>query len=129
MVSNIKELRKICQPKEILEKDPFYYRYVIRKLSIYVTWTFLHTQIRANQMTSLHIMCGVAGGVLISFDNYALTVLGALFVQFHVLFDNVDGEVARYRKTVGSLIGPLTDRIGHLIVNSTLFIGMTFSVH
>lgn len=129
MVPNIRELKKICQPKEITEKDPFYYSHIIRKFSIYATWLFLHTPLSANQITLIHLICGIIGGILIGFHSYALILLGAIFIQLHVFFDNVDGEVARYRKTTHSVIGPFTDRIGHNIVNSTLFIGMTFNVY
>ena len=129
MVPNIKELRKVCQSKEIVEKDPFYFRYFIRKFSIYISWVFLHTPITANQVTWLHTLFGVVGGLLLALGNYWYSILGVFLIQLHVILDNVDGEVARYRKSVDSVLGPFSDRIGHNLIHPAIFIGLTFGIY
>lgn len=129
MVPDIPRLRQICQPESVIGKDPFYFRYIIRPFSIYITRVFLHTRITANQVTVLHCILGTIGGVLFLSGEYIHSLLGVIFIQLHVVFDNVDGEVARYRGLINSPIGPFTDRVAHNIVFPAIFIGLTFGLY
>ncbi len=129
MALKIKELKKICQPEKLVAKDNFYIRTIIRKISIYFTWLSLHTPITANQLTLVHTIFGIAGGFLLIFGNYWYSLVGVLCIQIHVILDCTDGEVARFKKSDGCLLGGFMDRLGHNIIHSVLFISLTFGVY
>jgi len=125
MVESIGELRKICQGA-----DPSNRKFPMvlwRKVSIYFTKLFLYTSITANQVTILGALIGVIGGTMLAFGNW-YTFTGALLLHLHLIFDCVDGEVARYRKGE-SLTGAYVELLCHHIVNPLVFMGFSFNVY
>jgi len=125
MVEPIGELRKICQNSRKYAKK--YRMNPWRKVSIYFTKALLYTNITANQVTILCALIGVLGGILLAFGNW-YSIAGALLLHLHVIFDFVDGEVARYRKSE-SLTGIYLDLLCHHIVNPIVFVGISFNVY
>ena len=99
----IDEIRKIGQPPEKMRKNS--YVRTVRKVSPYFTKFFVEHQISANQVSSFSTLFGIVGGLLFSFGNYYLMLIGCVFYQFRHLFDCVDGEVARVTntKSIGGL--------------------------
>lgn len=125
MVESIKELRAICQS----ENPPHgYIKHVSRRISIYTTKLLLYTPITANQVTLLWILLGVASGILFSFGNYWYSIVAALLINLSEELDYVDGEIARYRG-MSSPLGQYLDRLGHVIVYPTLFMGISYGVY
>lgn len=126
-VPSIRELKEICLPPEVIARGSWCTP-VIRPISLYVTKCFLYTPITANQITILMLIAGVAAGTLFTFGNHWCSIAGALLLICSLLLDNVDGEVARYRKA-SSLLGIYLDRLTHHIVCPYIFIGISFGVY
>lgn len=125
MVESIGELRKICESLNPSNKKyPLVYW---RKISIYFTKLLLYTSISANQVTILGALIGVIGGTMLAFGNW-YTFTGALLLHLHLIFDCVDGEVARYRKGE-SLTGTYLELLCHQIVNPLVFMGISFNLY
>ncbi len=97
-----------------------YAKYVIRYISIYVTWLLVKTSITANQVTLLQIAFGITGSVLFGFEQF---VLGVIFLQAGFILDCCDGEVARWNMQE-SKAGEYLDLIGHRIVIPLYFFGL-----
>jgi len=70
----------------------------------------------------------VAAGILFSFGNYWYAIIAALLSNLSEELDYVDGEVARYKGT-SSPFGQYLDRLGHIIVYPTLFMGISYGVY
>lgn len=128
-MQSISELRQICQSsKHVKENDTKYTALVARKFSIYFTWLLLHTPISANQTTFLFIILGILASLCFLPSDYLLSLLGVFLLQIWFIFDCVDGEIARYRDT-SSVTGSYFDLMAHDIVNSFLFICLSYGVY
>jgi phosphatidylglycerophosphate synthase len=108
-MESIKELRKICQESrdDVLYQRNWFDRNVTRRISIYFTKPFLKLGVSANQATAVDFLIGLAAGALLVFPNPVYWLIGILLFYLYFVFDCVDGEIARYRKTaspVGSYL-------------------------
>ncbi len=113
MLESIKELKKICQNSKTETMD-WYSKIFYRNISIYITKLLLHTSITANHVTLFTIVLGLAAGILFSFGTYPHILAGALLLQLWLIFDCVDGEIARYRGTAG-ICGKYIESLDHCI--------------
>lgn len=127
MVESIKELKKICQNTKI-EKEDLYSTLFCRKVSIYLTKLLLSTSITANQVTLLSIVVGLVAGVMFCFGNYLYAFVGALLLQLWLIFDCVDGEIARYRK-LSNNSGKYLESMDHYIVHPAIFCGISLGLY
>ncbi len=119
MVESIKDLRKIVQKKK---KEVYYLRYS-RIFSIYITKLFLYTPITPNQATLLGILITITGSLLLLAD-FPYPVLGGFFLILGLIFDCVDGEIARYRKS-SSLKGAFIDDLSFYLIETLPFATLT----
>ena len=88
----LEKLRTICYRNEEL----FYYKFFARKISIYLSWILIKLNISANNVTIMGILFLLNGIYLFSLSTYLHSIMGAIFLQFWLIFDAIDGEVARY---------------------------------
>ena len=122
-IPSIRELRKICQEPVWNYENP-YTKFFYRKVSIYFTKLLLHTFITANQATLISLAFGLLGVILFSLQYY---LFGALMFPLSILFDCIDGEIARYRRT-SSIKGVYLDVMTHYIIDSSIFVGLSIGV-
>ncbi|MFQ5822875.1 MAG: CDP-alcohol phosphatidyltransferase family protein [bacterium] len=116
----VKDFKYRVNPEE---RQGSYGYYFMRRLSLIVTWLLLNLGLSANQVTLLQIISGILGCVFFAFPKTEFLLLGVLFMQLGFLFDNVDGEIARFQKQV-SMTGKYLDTIGHEIVVPFMFFGL-----
>lgn len=122
-MESIAELKKIVQKSQVNYKSPWYARKVIRKISVYVTWLLLHTNVTANQVTIMQLIVSLTGiGLLCSADVW-IAFVGVFLLHLGYVFDCVDGEIARYRKTQ-SINGLFLDFVNHEIIIPATFFGL-----
>jgi CDP-alcohol phosphatidyltransferase-like enzyme len=121
-VPDIAKLRSICQAGK-LSKDSRFFYVLSRRVSIYITWLFLHTNVRPNQVTVLTVVLAFVGVCLLAAATPAVAMWGAVCLLGHYFLDKVDGDLARYHKTF-SLVGVYLDDVGHSIVYGGLFLGL-----
>jgi len=114
---------RLSYAKEKISEDrgDFWVYYVIRRISFYPTWLFLKLGISANQATYISMVVGVGGCWLLAFGNYVTRVTGALLVNFWIILDCVDGNIARYKET-SSDYGEFIDALGGYLLNAILFL-------
>lgn len=103
------------------DREDLWVYYVIRKISFYPTWLFLKIGISANQATFISIIVGVIGCSFLAFGNYVTRIMGALLVNFWIVLDCVDGNIARYKETLGNY-GEFIDALGGYLLNAILFL-------
>jgi phosphatidylglycerophosphate synthase len=123
-VPSIRELEAICGGEG---RDPaaprdfrIAYATLVRRLSIRITWLLLHTRMSANTVTLGGILIGVAGALLLAWNEFWPLVAGLVLLQLSFVVDYSDGEVARYRAheqgTATNAGGAYLDWIGHYYV-------------
>jgi phosphatidylglycerophosphate synthase len=123
-VPSVRELEAICGGEGRGQDEPrdfrIAYAVLVRKLSIRITWVLLHTRLSANGVTLLGIGAGVAGGLLLAWNEFWPLLAGLVLLQLSFVVDYSDGEVARYRAreqaTVTDAGGAFLDWIGHYYV-------------
>lgn len=121
-VAGIAEMKKVCQQwttdsrgRSILAGS-LYNRFVLRPISIYVTWLCVRLGMRAHMATLLMTVAGLTGVVLCLPHAMHLTILGGIFFFLFDLMDAVDGEIARWTAT-STTRGLYLDQISHVFVD------------
>ena len=128
-MESIKELRKICQnPKEYHNPGAFIDQELWRSFSIYFTKLALYTPLKPDHITFIMIFWGFVVGFLFSIGTYWYVLLGAIALEFFILLDAIDGEMARYKKT-SSLKGMFLDVVAHLTNTALPFMGITIGLY
>jgi phosphatidylglycerophosphate synthase len=110
------------QIRVLAKREPFRagvrMRYVMPRISVRVTRWVLHhlPNVTPNQLTLVSGVLGVAAGAFLLFPRgIAPAVAAVLLYQLHILFDYVDGEVARV-KQLASPLGAYYDlMVGRLV--------------
>ena len=126
MVQSIKELKKICYANS-KHKRPLYMELVTMKLSIYVTKLLLYTPIKADQVTISMMFLSILGSVLLAFGTLKSMLMGILILHFTIILDNVNGEIARYRKE-GNMVGSFLEFLYHEITASLIFFSLAYGI-
>jgi phosphatidylglycerophosphate synthase len=122
----IAELREATQPASIFERNSGEHwagRLYMRRLSPYCTRLLLRLGFRANAVTWLMIVVGLAAAAVLSLPGVWAAVGAVLLIQLQLLLDCSDGEVARWRDEK-SPVGVYLDRIGHWLTEAALPIAL-----
>jgi len=101
--------------------------YFNRKLSRLITRWLLRTPLSPNHITVLSGTVGVLGALCFLPGGYWGPLLGALLLQFSVVLDCCDGEVARV-KFMESPLGDWLDIVCDTVVHIAIFLGMGVAV-
>ncbi|MBI3797749.1 MAG: CDP-alcohol phosphatidyltransferase family protein [Deltaproteobacteria bacterium] len=98
-----------------------------RKLSRPLTRWLVRTPLSPNQITVLACAVGLLGALCFVPGGYWGPVLGALLLQFAVVLDCCDGEVARV-KFMESPLGDWLDIVCDTVVSIAIFLGLGVAV-
>lgn len=124
MVESIKELRRICGKEKKERGLVLFYR----EISFYITKVLLYTPISANQVSLLAMVVGLIASVLFVFGNPWFSLIGAFLLYLWLIGDFCDGNIARYRGTVGGIGGTL-DWLNIRVVPHILFICLAIGIY
>jgi phosphatidylglycerophosphate synthase len=124
-MESIGELKKIIEKRHTkgVSSSTLYAKYIVRNISVFFTWVLLHTQVSANQVTVWQFIASLAGIACMAVPGTAWAVAGIIGLQMGYLLDNVDGEIARYRKTY-SVNGQYLDLVNHLVAIPYVYMGL-----
>ncbi len=120
------EVKSEGQPSWVVERvndEHLFGRLYMRKISPRATWVLARMGWSPNAATLAFIACGVAAGVVIAFGGLATAIVAVVLVQFALLFDCSDGELARLTKRT-SASGIYLDRIGHYLCETAMLVGL-----
>jgi len=101
--------------------------YFNRKVSRPITRWLLRTPLTPNQVTLLSCIVGILGALCFFPGGYWGPVLGAFLLQFSVVLDCCDGEIARV-KFMESPLGDWLDIVCDTIVSIAIFVGIGLAV-
>ncbi|MFF2045789.1 CDP-alcohol phosphatidyltransferase family protein [Kitasatospora sp. NPDC058170] len=125
---DLAELREVCQPYAKLQSrngEHWAGRLYMRRISLRVTRQLVRTGVSPNTLTWVMVVCGVAAGAALLVPGLTGAVLAAVLFQLFLLFDCVDGEVARWKKQY-SAAGIYVDRLGAYLADAALLTGAGF---
>jgi len=126
-MATIAEMREICQQRRPNAKGKmvwvghWFNVWLTRYYSIYFTWVFVKLGISANAVTFMMIPLGLIGAALLVPHVLWLNILGLCFLMLAIVFDCVDGEVARWTGK-SSIRGLYLDFVYHVLCHSLLYI-------
>ena len=108
-------------------RRPLGYYTLQRFPSIYITRLLLATPIKPNHITILGFFIGLAGCAFLLQWTWYLKFIGIGLLYLNVLFDKVDGELARYKK-IYSLKGVYLDYLNHLLFPSFFLLALSIGI-
>jgi phosphatidylglycerophosphate synthase len=120
----------VCQPESVTgRRSAEHWAGTLwgRRVSVYFTRLAVRTPITANQVTVAMIVIGLAGSAALLLGGLIGPALCAVAIQLYILADCIDGEIARWTQTT-SPRGVYLDRLGHYIVESSLFPAFGYAV-
>ncbi|MFW9881230.1 MAG: CDP-alcohol phosphatidyltransferase family protein [Candidatus Thorarchaeota archaeon] len=130
MTEKFKKFKQICQGEKLAKqkRKKDWWHAGPRLISIYITWILVKTPVTANFVSIFGILIGLAGLYLIFLGTNFTIFLGFILLYLHHISDEIDGEVARYKRQT-SVRGIYYDEISHLLIHGMLFLTFGFSVY
>ena len=119
----IDQLRSMAQPPSTLSRrnaEHWLSGVYGRRVSIYFTWMAVRLGISADTVTALMIVIGLIAAGLVAVQGWVGPVVGVFLMQFYLVLDCSDGEIARCTNTE-SPRGVYLDRLGHYAIDATIF--------
>lgn len=126
---SFKEFKKIIQGSKLAKrkKKRDWWHAIFTFISRYITWILVKTNISANFITISGFLIGCLGLFFIGIGNNLFVLIGFILLYIYYISDEVDGEVARYKKQT-SLRGIYYDEIGHLFFQGWFFFSFGYSI-
>ena len=106
--------------------DGFYSVFFLRKISKLFTWLAVRLKMTPNQVTLISFAIGLWSAYEFSKGSFWGIFAGAVLLQFSIIIDCVDGELARYTRQfsqLGAWLDAITDRIKEYLVFFALAYG------
>jgi len=119
---------KSDQPVISHSDSPIIDRYIIRKISGFISGLLVRTPVTPNQVTIISLILGIVSAVFFSHGAHTCTIIAGVFYFISTVFDQCDGEVARF-KHMESDFGRIFDIIVDSIVNAAIVIGITIAIY
>ncbi len=119
---------KSGQPVISHSDSPIIDRYIIRKISGFITGLIVKTPVTPNQVTIISLIIGIVAAAFFSHGAHTSTIIAGILYFVSTIFDQCDGEVARF-KHMESDFGRAFDIIVDSIVNAAIVIGITISIY
>ena len=120
--------KKINQPSGSYTDSPIIDRYIIRKISGFISGFLSRTPVTPNQVTITSLILGIISGVFFSLGECTYTITAGLLYFLSTVFDQCDGEVARLKQKETEF-GRKLDIIVDAIVNAVIVVGITIAVY
>ncbi|MHC4267394.1 MAG: CDP-alcohol phosphatidyltransferase family protein [Planctomycetota bacterium] len=120
--------KKSDQPVISHSDSPIIDRYIIRKISGFISGLLVKTPVTPNQVTIVSLVIGIVAAVFFSHGAHTCTIIASVLYYISTVLDQCDGEVARFKR-MESDFGRIFDIIVDSIVNASIVIGITFAIY
>lgn len=94
----------------------------MREVSLRIDRHLVNTRVTPNQVTYVMTVAGALAAPALLVPGIAGAVLGVVMVQLYLLFDCVDGELARWKKQY-SMAGVYLDRVAAYLCDAAVLVG------
>ncbi|WP_327351943.1 CDP-alcohol phosphatidyltransferase family protein [Streptomyces sp. NBC_01304] len=122
---SVAELRPVVHPPGVKDRrsgEHWAGRLYMREISLRIDRHLVNTKVTPNQVTYVMTVAAALAAPVLLVPGIWGAVLGVLMVQLYLLFDCVDGELARYKKQY-SLAGVYLDRVAAYICDAAVLVG------
>lgn len=120
----LKELKELNRGKRGIFENMIY-----RHFSIHITSILIHTNVTPNFITSVSLFLAFIAAIFYFKADYTSLIIGTVLLNISYLLDEVDGELARYKKlnsSFGAWWDSTGDRITEYVIISSLTLGLYF---
>lgn len=83
------------------------------------------TNLTPNQVTTLALIIGIIGGIVISFNTQMFLIIAAVLLIMYDVLDCSDGQLARLKKN-GTSVGRILDGVADYFVTIAVYLGIGF---
>lgn len=115
-------------PKSKNSKDSLWVRLFIRKISFLFTYIFINLGFSAWEASIFSIFIAIIGCVFLSINNYIFMIIGVVLINLWLIFDCVDGNIARVKKTSSSM-GEFIDAISGYFISAFIYFSAGVSAY
>lgn len=119
---SIKDIKKSL-PKGKNKKSSLWVKIIVRKLSFLFTWIFINLGFSANLVSYVSILVSIAGFICLLIDNVSFRIIGSVLINFWLILDCVDGNIARCKKKL-SPFGSMIDSFGGYFTIAFSYLGI-----
>ncbi|MBC9713656.1 CDP-alcohol phosphatidyltransferase family protein [Streptomyces sp. TRM66268-LWL] len=122
---SVAELRPVVHPAGVKDRrsgEHWAGRLYMREISLRVDRHLVNTKVTPNQVTYVMTLAGALAAPALLVPGIWGAVLGVVMVQLYLLFDCVDGELARWKKQY-SLAGVYLDRVAAYLCDAAVLVG------
>ncbi|MFD5940757.1 CDP-alcohol phosphatidyltransferase family protein [Streptomyces griseus] len=123
---SVAELRPVVHPPGVKDRrsgEHWAGRMYMREISLRVDRYLVNTRVTPNQVTYVMTLAGALAAPALLVPGVWGAVLGVVMVQLYLLFDCVDGELARWKKQY-SLSGVYLDRVAAYLCDAAVLVGL-----
>ncbi len=108
-------------------KDPFLIRYTYRPLSFVGSSICANLGLSANSVSYISIFIGLLAVAFYFFDSHIMHIIGAVMVNLWLLFDCIDGNIARCVKK--QPFGVFADATACYVLLAFIYTAMGYAVY
>ena len=121
--------KKIDQPSGTSLDSPIIDRYIIRKISGFITGFLVRTPVTPNQVTVISLILGLIAAVIFSFGGHTHTITAGLIFFLCIRYLTNVTERLQGLSTWRSEFGRSFDIIVDSIVSAAIVAGITFALY
>ncbi|MFI7098909.1 CDP-alcohol phosphatidyltransferase family protein [Streptomyces sp. NPDC050161] len=122
---SVAELRPVVHPPGVKDRrsgEHWAGRLYMREVSLRIDRHLVTTRVTPNQLTYVMTVAGALAAPALLVPGIWGAVLGVVMVQLYLLFDCVDGEIARWKKQY-SMSGVYLDRVAAYLCDAAVLVG------
>ncbi len=122
--------REIIQslPIQKNSKSSLWVKMIIRKISFLFTFIFINIGCSAWMASILSVFFALGGCVALCFNSAVAQVIGVVLIEFWLIMDCVDGNIARVKKT-NSEMGEFIDALSGYYVTGFVYLAIGVSAY
>lgn len=110
-------------PAKKNSKSSLWVRTIVRKVSFPTTWLFINCNCSPWMASMISVVVAIAGSTLMCVNDEVCRILGVVLIEFWLVLDCVDGNIARVKKQ-STEYGKFVDALSGYYVTGFVFVGM-----
>ena len=110
---------------KLIEVEELFDLIFYRPLAFIFVKIIYSTNLTPNQITTLALIIGMIGGIVISFNTYSYLVIATILLIIYDVLDCSDGQLARLKKN-GTPAGRILDGVADYFVTISVYLGIGF---
>lgn len=115
-------------PKEKNGNDSMWVRFVVRRVSFFVTYLLINIGASASSVSLFSVLVAFAATFLFFINGDLFRWIGVILIHLWMILDCVDGNIARVKKTA-STMGEFVDAQSGYVISAFCYMGFAMSAY